>query len=141
MSGCLLPTISFDIFWKLSTITSLPSAMNLFLVLTDMVDKRKSKIYRRTGYDKETGASFRRTKKDQSFMNYNFKKNMKIIWICAVAPLLFIFVYAVSKDFSPLFRSPYYDCAISVLTYFGLTPMVISTILLFIIGWKFISTM
>lgn len=128
MNECLIKAIDFDLFWKLSGLVLLSNALNGLYLLTHLktVNETKQKINQNVGVDPGSGIPLAASYADQKLLNYNVGRRVSILLLCLALSGIFVFSYALLKDVPALSNSTAYKCLITVLTYVGLAPVVVS---------------
>lgn len=124
--------IDFDLFWKIAAATGPTTGLGAIGFLKDFGDKldqTKRKIQKTAAVDSVSGAPHKLRASDQKLLDYPLKKRLYWMLGLFVIQAVFVIVYLIFKDVHVLSESAFYANLISLLTYVGLVPTLMSAIL------------
>jgi hypothetical protein len=140
MTGCFLPRIEFDLFWKISATILLPALGPRIFRFKDTIDKKKDQLRGKIRRDNKSGLEIMLPNNDQKFLDYDFNKLLKRLLQCASISLVLTVLYFICRDVDPIFKFAYYHCILDLLSYVGLLPVAYAYYIVFKVGTLYLKT-
>lgn len=124
--------IDFSLFWKIAMVTAPTAGLGALGFLKDFGDKineTRRKIQESAGTDPVSGEPYKLADGDKKLIDYPLKNRLYWLLGIFVIQMLFTIIYLIFKDVHVLSESNIYANFISLLTYLGLFPTLVSAIL------------